>query len=103
VAAHAAADGDPLDVLPAFVFQQAPHDEGEFLREILDDAVDQTRRLRVAFFQRLIELFFTDLVAGPLERPSLIKGLRALSRIAASAFLLARSPRNPPLSLSSML
>ena len=98
MAAHAAADGDPLDVLPAFVFQQAPHDEREFLREFLDDAMDQTRRLRVAFLQRLIELLFPDLVARPLaERVAafLDQGLAGLVEDRRQRFL-ARAVTQEP-------
>ena len=64
--AHATADRDPLDILPALVLKQPAHDEREFLREFFDHGMDQACGFRVSLFQGLVEFLFPDLGTRPL-------------------------------------
>jgi len=64
--AQATANDDALRVFPVFEAQKAPDDQGEFLREFLDDAVDYARRFRIAFGQRFVELLLAEVLAQVL-------------------------------------
>ncbi len=61
--AEAAADHDPLGVLPALELEEAADDQRQLLREILDRALHDAGGLGVALGQQFVELFLGDLVA----------------------------------------
>ena len=103
----AAADHDALGVGPGLGLEEAPRHIGQFLGEFLDRAVHQRRGVDVVADQRLVELALADLVGGFVaERIVAVASSAACasaSRILRNAPLLARSPRKPSSSFSSIL
>ena len=104
--AEAATDHDALGLLPGLGVEEAARDVGELLREVLDGAVHDRRGFGVVADENGVEYLLADVFGGSLPNgssPDLRSGLRHLSRMSRNAPLLARSPRNPSSSFSSML
>ena len=72
--AEAAADHDPFGVAPGLELEKAPDDEGELLRKILDRALQDAGRLRIAFDQQRVELLLADVLAR-LVAEGVVSGL----------------------------
>ena len=105
--AEAAADHDALGVAPGLRLEEAADDERQLLREILDRALHDGRRLEVALGEQRIELLLADLVAR-LVAERVVARLRATACAnsrgsARNALLLARSPMKPSSSFDSRL
>ncbi len=79
--AQAAADHDALGVAPALQAQEAADHGRELLGEILDRALDDAGRLRVALDEELVELLLRDLAARRLAERVLADLPQALAPI----------------------
>src|ERR1051325_6097727 len=60
--AEAAADDDTLGLLPGLHLEETPRDVGELLREVLDRAVDDRRRLGVVADEHVVEHLLADVL-----------------------------------------
>ena len=72
--AEAAADHDPFGVAPGLELEKSTDDQGKLLRKILDRALQDAGRLRIAFDQQRVELLLADVLArlvaeGVVVRP----------------------------------
>ena len=61
--AEAASDHDPLGVAPGLELEEAADDERKLLREVLDRALHDAGRLRIALGQQRVELLPADVLA----------------------------------------
>ena len=58
------ADHDGLGLVPRLALEKAARDEGKLLREALDRAVQQRRRLDIVADQNLVELLLAEFGRG---------------------------------------
>ena len=103
--AQAATDRNALRILPALGAAKAANNARQFLREILNRAVDNAGTFRVAIDQHLIKLFLAQFCSRCFTEGIVVNTADALAPIfkyrLKRARLLARSPRNPPSGSSS--
>ena len=102
----AAADHDALGIGPRLGLEEPAGHIGQFLRELLDRAMHQGGGADIVADQRFVEVALGDFVGGFLAEGIVAVFLQRLaqpSRILRKAPLLARSPRKPSSSFSSML
>ncbi len=105
--AKAAADHDAFGVGPGLGLEKAPRHIGQFLREFLDRAVHQRGGVDVVADQHLVERRSCRcprrICCRADRRRSSSAACASVSRILRNAPLLARSPRKPSSSFSSIL
>jgi hypothetical protein len=62
------ANCDTLGVFPALQLEIAANDQGKFLGEVLDRAMDNSRRLRFSPLQKLVKLLPTQFIADLIAK-----------------------------------